>query len=514
MCAVYSVLLVLLTVTCCHSSKVLMIAAQQVSHVMEQVAVGEDLITRGHSVHMLLQDTFPKLDSVRDVGIHPVVYPQGMQAGMTVLLDKIQIECFNKDFQPLKAASGMMDVLKLECSNLLYNTELMDRLRDEDYDLAMVDGFMFSHCLFLIPYNLTIPYVFMSATGAELAYGIPNIPSMSVSVMSTNTPCMSLWQRFASAFEQCFLCFLLYTSDTPSLVEEFAPSQSSTLEVVRKSSLFIYPRDHVLEWPYVSLPNVIRVPGITVREGQPLSGDVSDVVEGAGFGGVILLSFGSSVDSVPKDIFQKFMHAFGNITNTVIFRVSKELVANPGIPVPANVHLLSWLPQQDILAHPNTKLFITHCGNNGQYEAVYHGVPMIGFPLFAEQHHNCMRMEDKGVGKCLSVHTFTPGLLTAHINTVIGDRGFTERAQKLGAIIRSSAPPAEIIVDSLEHVMEFGGEHLRSVAHYMPLYQLLMADVYGLVVVGVIVLVLAVKYLLISIIYRCTGRHSTKSKLE
>ena len=32
-----------------------------------------------------------------------------------------------------------------------------------------------------------------------------------------------------------------------------------------------------------------------------------------------------------------------------------------------------WVPQNDILGHPKLKLFITHGGNNGQYEALYHG---------------------------------------------------------------------------------------------------------------------------------------------
>ena len=38
--------------------------------------------------------------------------------------------------------------------------------------------------------------------------------------------------------------------------------------------------------------------------------------------------------------------------------------------------------------HPKTKGFITHSGTNGTYEAIYHEVPMVGFPVFADQPHN------------------------------------------------------------------------------------------------------------------------------
>ena len=34
---------------------------------------------------------------------------------------------------------------------------------------------------------------------------------------------------------------------------------------------------------------------------------------------------------------------------------------------PSNVKFLSWLPQNDLLAHNKTKLFITHGGANGDF---------------------------------------------------------------------------------------------------------------------------------------------------
>lgn len=48
----------------------------------------------------------------------------------------------------------------------------------------------------------------------------------------------------------------------------------------------------------------------------------------------------------------------------------------------------SWAPQVAILAHPSTGGFVSHCGWNSVLESVSHGVPIIAWPLQAEQRTN------------------------------------------------------------------------------------------------------------------------------
>ena len=70
-----------------------------------------------------------------------------------------------------------------------------------------------------------------------------------------------------------------------------------------------------------------------------------------------------------------------------------------------NVKLLPWLPQNDILGHPKTRLFIGHAGLNGMMEATYHGVPMICSPFFGDQFHNTLIAKQAGFAEEVDLET-------------------------------------------------------------------------------------------------------------
>ncbi|KAJ7542167.1 hypothetical protein O6H91_10G093100 [Diphasiastrum complanatum] len=54
-----------------------------------------------------------------------------------------------------------------------------------------------------------------------------------------------------------------------------------------------------------------------------------------------------------------------------------------------------WAPQILILSNPSVGGFWTHCGWNSILESIYCGVPLIAYPQFAEQRHNCRMIVDQ-----------------------------------------------------------------------------------------------------------------------
>nr|CAB3446249.1 unnamed protein product [Digitaria exilis] len=54
----------------------------------------------------------------------------------------------------------------------------------------------------------------------------------------------------------------------------------------------------------------------------------------------------------------------------------------------------AWAPQVRVLSHPATAAFVSHCGWNSAQESMAAGVPMIAWPMYAEQRMNAVILSD------------------------------------------------------------------------------------------------------------------------
>ncbi|KAL1357891.1 hypothetical protein HN51_009734 [Arachis hypogaea] len=74
----------------------------------------------------------------------------------------------------------------------------------------------------------------------------------------------------------------------------------------------------------------------------------------------------------------------------------------------------SWAPQVEVLSRQSVGAFVTHCGWNSVLEAVVAGVPMIAWPLYAEQHVNRnVMVEDMKVALAVDQTQEHGGLVSA-----------------------------------------------------------------------------------------------------
>ena len=84
-----------------------------------------------------------------------------------------------------------------------------------------------------------------------------------------------------------------------------------------------------------------------------------------------------------------------------------------------NVKLMSWLPQNDILGHPKTRLLVGHAGLNGILESSYHAVPTICSPVFGDHFDNALAAKRLGFAEIIDLKTISSEDLVILIRKVL-----------------------------------------------------------------------------------------------
>lgn len=136
--------------------------------------------------------------------------------------------------------------------------------------------------------------------------------------------------------------------------------------------------------------------------------------------------------------------------------------------VPANVLVLPHIASQNaILAHRNTRLFISSCDRQSLGEARFHGVPVLGLPLQHEQHLLLRPAMDEDWARPMSFHYLDERSLHFGLDQMLNaTAGRYERRPRVAQLFRDRQRPAmETAVWWVEYVVRHGGaEHLRSEA--------------------------------------------------
>lgn len=72
-------------------------------------------------------------------------------------------------------------------------------------------------------------------------------------------------------------------------------------------------------------------------------------------------------------------------------------------------------------AHPKIRAFVTHGGLGSTNEAIYYGVPMLAFPIMADQDFNTNFLEPRGTGLSLEISDLTTEQFKDALERIITD---------------------------------------------------------------------------------------------
>lgn len=220
------------------------------------------------------------------------------------------------------------------------------------------------------------------------------------------------------------------------------------------------------------------------------------------------------MSEITSDRLAAILTVFGKLKQKVVMKWELD---TPPTEKPANVFISKWLPQDDILAHPSLRLFITHCGLGGIGEAKYHGVPIVGIPFFADQPKNLAEVKKEGWAVELSYTNINEVTFSQAINEVLTNKTYADNVKRYSRLFKDRPLSAlDTAVFWVEHVIRHNGaRHLRSSAIPLNIIQKNSWDVIAFVAFAIFIIIYLLKLLVETICsFCCRKSKDTKIKLN
>ncbi|XP_059207434.1 UDP-glucuronosyltransferase 2C1-like [Centropristis striata] len=389
---------------------------------------------------------------------------------------------------------------------------LVKRLMDAQYDLVLTDPAIGSGVLLAkylkLPLVLNVRWV----TSGEGHLVMAPSPLSYIPVFGSGlTDKMTFIQRVKNIFFYSILVFQQEVVVGPTydaVCEKYIEGGCDIISLLQEADIWLFRSDFVFEFPRPTMPNVVYIGGFQCKPAEPLPADLEDFVQSAGEHGVIIMTLGTLVNALPRELADEVASVFAKMPQKVIWRHKGEHPSTLG----NNTLIVDWMPQKDLLGHPQTRVFVAHGGTNGVQEAIYHGVPVLGIPLFFDQYDNLLRLQERGSGKIIQLADLNARSFEQGIHEVLRDDSYRQNMQRLSRLHRDQPmAPMDQAVFWVEYVIRHkGASHLRTEAYKMPWYSYYSLDV-------VLLLITAATGLLLSTlaVFRflcCRGRRTTKTK--
>ncbi|CAJ1049063.1 UDP-glucuronosyltransferase 2A3-like isoform X1 [Xyrichtys novacula] len=505
-----------------HGGKILVIPLEG-SHWVNMDIMIKALHSEGHSVDVIrtnqswyILDGFPHYETITV----PVVEAFNHDFIQPVLKKIINIERGEESFltfaslqvEMFDAMFNMHRIISKMATSMLKDEDFMDMLRERQYDLVFTDpawgaGILLAHALKLpLVYNvrwLTSGEGHLAITPSPLSY----IP-MTGSGLSDKMTFIQRLQNFFFYLLWQFQDTVFTNPQYQAVCDEIFGPEVKYRELLQGADIWLMRADFVFEFPRPTMPNIIYIGGFQCKPAKQLPADLEEFVQSSGEHGVILMSLGTFVTELPADVTNEIASTFAKLPQKVIWKHKGDKPANLG----NNTLLVDWMPQNDLLGHPKIKLFVAHGGTNGVQEAIYHGVPVVGLPVFFDQYDNLLRLAARGAAKILSLATVDKDdIFLNAIQEVLIEPSYRMNMQRLSRLHKDTPmKPLDSALFWIEYVMRHkGAAHLRTESYKLPWYSYYSVDVV-LFLTGALLLVL----LTASMLLRCLCITVRKNKAK
>ncbi|CAL9696785.1 unnamed protein product [Knipowitschia caucasica] len=350
---------------------------------------------------------------------------------------------------------------------ILEDKDLIQELRDAQYDLFLTDPGHAGGTIFGKYLKVPLVYNARWTVQGEAHFDIAPSPLSYVPFTATElTDKMTFFQRVKNCLHSVLGTYTMSIISepvyAPILKKYFGPDVDYSA-FFSDPDIWLMRNDFIFEYPRPTMPNVVYMSGFQCKPPKALPTDLEQFVQSSGEHGVILMSLGTLVSKLPPRITDEIAAAFAQLPQKVIWRYLGPKPKHLG----NNTLLVKWFPQNDLLGHPKTRLFVTHGGTNGLQEAIYHGIPIVGMPIFFDQPENLSRIKSKGGAVTVDIAELDRQVLGEALETVLSEASYTENMKRLSRLHRDQPlSPMDLAVFWIEFVIRHkGASHLKSHSH-------------------------------------------------
>ncbi|KAL1516687.1 hypothetical protein ABEB36_000567 [Hypothenemus hampei] len=295
----------------------------------------------------------------------------------------------------------------------------------------------------------------------------------------------------------------------------FGPETPTYGDFMEKMSWVLLNTHRMFNSRPLSLKCVPIGGGMHIEKPKPLPLHLQELLDQS-TQGVVYFSLGTNVrpQQYPPNFLNKTLEAFKELPYQIIWKTNE--ISNQ-FHLPPNVKTFPWVPQQDLLRHPNIKVFITQGGLHSVEEAVHAGVPMIGIPFMSDQWRNVAIMLEKGFGIYLNKQNMEKETLHLAILEVIFNEQYKNTVLGMSRLLKDE--PISGLEKALNHV-EYTLK-TRDIQHLLsngpkksvPWYQYYFLDVIT-VTLGLLTLICKILKLVFKILYVFTNGIKNKVKIS
>ncbi|KAJ0176676.1 hypothetical protein K1T71_007855 [Dendrolimus kikuchii] len=362
---------------------------------------------------------------------------------------------------------------------------------DNKFDLVISEQF-YQEALNILAHKYSAPLVFVTTFGNCMRHNIVARNPLQLSIVISEFLYVrkptSFWGRFRNLYFTVYEFIwwkYWYLENHEKLVKKYIHNLPqpvpSLYDIQGNATLTLINAHFSFDTPTAYLPNIIEVGGVHLsKSDEKLPEDLQKLLDESK-DGVVYVNFGSNVRSseLPEDKKNAFVNVFRKLNQTVIWKWEDD---NLGYK-PANLVIRKWLPQKEILSHPNIKVFISHGGLIGTQEAIFNGVPILGIPIYADQYNNLLQTETHGFGKILEYHTIDEMTLDKALNEVLYNKSYEINAKEMSRRFKDRPLSAmETAVYWIEYVIRNkGANYMKNPANNMSWVAYTMLDVYAFI---------------------------------